>query len=72
MPRSRGLITNTEWERIAEESDGEPEKRYQAVSRVRRRIHEELPNEMAMLAEHKPELLTELREVVCESDEGET
>ena len=72
MPRSRGLITNTEWERIAEESSEEPEKRYQAVSRVRRRIHGELPEEMAMLAEHKPELLAELREVVCASDEEET
>jgi hypothetical protein len=72
VPRSRGLITNTEWERIAEKTDEEPEKRYQAVSRVRRRIQEELPKEMAMLAEHKPELLAELQEVVCEAEENES
>lgn len=71
MAHSRGLITDTELERIAGKSDEDPDKRYQAVSRVRRRIHEELPKEMAVLAEHKPELLKELQEVVCESTKKE-
>lgn len=67
MARSRGLITNTEWERISGEADVDDSKRYQAVSRVRRRINEQLPDEMEMLAEHHPELLDELQDVVCDA-----
>jgi hypothetical protein len=66
MARSRGLITLTERERISGEVDVEDKKKYQAVSRVRRRIQEELPEEIEMLEENHPELLEELREVVCE------
>lgn len=69
MAKSRGLITDTEKERIAGETDVEDSKRYQAVSRVRRRIREELPKEIDLLEEHHPDLLGELREIVCE-DEG--
>lgn len=68
MARSRGLITFTERERIAGEDDAADSKRYQAVSRVRRRINEELSEEVELLETHHPELLDELREVVCESD----
>lgn len=66
MARSRGLITDTERERIAQQVNIEDSKRYQAISRVRRRINEELPQEIELLAEHHPELLEELREIVCE------
>jgi hypothetical protein len=66
MTRSRGLITLTERERISGEVDVEDKKKYQAVSRVRRRIQEELPEEIELLEENHPELLEELREVVCE------
>jgi hypothetical protein len=67
MTRSRGLITFTERERIAdEEGDVEDSKRYQAISRVRRRISEEVSEEVELLEKHHPELLEELREVVCE------
>lgn len=66
MAKSRGLITDTERERIAGEVDVEDAKRYQAVSRVRRRINERLPEDIETLEEHKPELLEELREVVCD------
>jgi len=69
MAKSRGLITDTEKERISGEADVEDSKRYQAVSRVRRRIQEELPQEIGLLEEHHPELLAELREVVCEETE---
>jgi mRNA interferase RelE/StbE len=41
---------------------------YQAISRVRRRIHEEVVEEVALLREHHPELLEELQEVVCEDE----
>jgi hypothetical protein len=68
MTRSRGLITFTERDRISGEEDVKDARRYQAVSRVRRRINEELPEEIALLEEHHPELLAELREVVCEND----
>ena len=66
MAKSRGLITETERKRISDEADVEDAKRYQAVSRVRRRIKEELPEEIALLEEHHPELLNELQEVVCD------
>jgi hypothetical protein len=68
MTRSRGLITFTERERIAGKDSVEDSKRYQAISRVRRRIHEEVVEEVALLREHHPELLEELQEVVCEDE----
>ncbi|KTG11505.1 hypothetical protein AUR64_04330 [Haloprofundus marisrubri] len=68
MTRSRGLITFGERARISGEEDVEDSKRYQAVSRVRRRINEELTEEVELLEEHHPELLEELRDVVCEGD----
>lgn len=72
MAKSRGLITDTEAERIAGEVDVEDSKRYQAISRVRRRIREQLPEDIALLEEHHPDLLNELREVVCEGAESIT
>lgn len=69
MAKSRGLITDTERKRIAQKVDIEDSKRYQAISRVRRRIREELPQELELLAEHHPELLEELRETVCENED---
>lgn len=66
MAKSRGLITDLEAERIAGEGSSEDAKRYQAISRVRRRIDEELPKNIELLREHHPQLLEELREVVCE------
>lgn len=68
MTRSRGLITFTERERIAGKDSVEDSKRYQAISRVRRRINEEVVEEVALLREHHPELLEELQEVVCEDE----
>lgn len=69
MAKSRGLITETERERIAGKVDIEQAKKYQAVSRVRRRIQEQLPEEIALLEEHHPELLEELRDMVCDEYE---
>jgi len=66
MAKSRALITDTEFDRISGEADVEDSKRYQAVSRVRKRIRDELPRDVDMLEEHHPELLEELRDVVCE------
>ncbi len=64
--KSRGLITDTERERITGDADVEDEKIYQATSRIRRRIKEELPKNIETLREHNPQLLEELREVVCD------
>ena len=66
MTRSRGLITFTERERIAGKENIEDSKRYQAISRGRRRINEELIEEVELLKEYHPDLLNELRIVVCE------
>jgi len=71
MTRSRGLITFTERERIAGEDGVEDSKRYQAISRVRRRINEEVTEEVDLLREHHPDLLDELRDVVCEDRDKE-
>lgn len=68
MTRSRGLITFTERERIADKDSVEDSKRYQAISRVRRRINEEVVEEVDLLREHHPDLLEELQEVVCDEE----
>ena len=67
MAKTRALLTETEREQIA--GDHGRDRRYQATSRVRRRIDEELTEDIKILKEHHPELLEELRGVVCEEDE---
>lgn len=69
MTKSRGLITDTERARISGEVNVEQQRKYEAVSRVRRRIREQLPEEMAILEEHHPQLLGELQEAVCEDED---
>lgn len=66
MARRRAILTDTERELIdgGEKSD----RYYQAVSRIRRKINEELTEDVCLLEENHPELLEELEEVVC-SDE---
>jgi hypothetical protein len=64
MAKSRALLTETEREQIAGEHGRD--RRYQATSRVRARIDEELPRDLEVLREHHPELLEELRAAVCE------
>jgi hypothetical protein len=43
-------------------------RRYQAISEIRSRINEELSTDVHLLEEHHPELLAELRDVVCKDD----
>lgn len=64
MAKTRAMLTETEREQIAGEHGRE--RRYQATSRIRRRISEELTRDIEVLAEHNPELLEEIREVVCD------
>ncbi|WP_235728480.1 hypothetical protein [Halosimplex carlsbadense] len=60
----RAVMTTTDRERIAGEADVDDSKRYQAITRVRNRI-EELETDVQILEEHHPDLLDELRGVVC-------
>lgn len=66
MAKTRALLTDTDREYITG-TEGD-EKRYQSASRIRRRIQEEFPRDVEILREHHPELLEELREVVCDGD----
>jgi hypothetical protein len=66
MARGRALLTEHEREALAgKHSD---QAKYEAISRARARMQEELTADMELFAEHKPELLNELREVVCEGE----
>lgn len=62
--RRRALLTTRERELIADESEEDP--RYVAISRVRNKIQDELPEDVELLREHHPELYEELREEVCD------
>lgn len=65
MAKTRALLTETEREQIAGEHGDR--RRYEATSRVRRRIEDELTTDVALLAKHHPDLFAELREAVCEN-----
>ncbi|WP_248516313.1 hypothetical protein [Salinarchaeum laminariae] len=58
-------MTDTERERIKNRGSVEESKRYQAISRVRNRIEDELPRDVEVLEKHHPELFEELVDVVC-------
>jgi len=66
MAKSRALLTQTEREQITRKYGDE--RRYQATARIRSRIKEELETDIEVLAEHHPELLGELREIVCKDN----
>lgn len=66
MARRRAMLTDTERELL--ESDEKTDRYYQAVSRVRRKINEELSTDIEILEENHPELLKELKQVVCEEE----
>jgi len=66
MGRYRAIMTDTDREYISGEGDASDTQRYQAVSRVRSRINDELAKDVHVLQEHHPQLLSELREIVCE------
>lgn len=66
VARTRGLLTERDRELIADEEA--ENRRYQVISEVRSRIDEEVSQDVEILAEHHPELLEELREVVCEDE----
>lgn len=65
MARTRGLLTDRDRELLADE-DAE-NRRYQAVSEIRARINDEVSADVEILEEHHPQLLKELRDVVCDT-----
>lgn len=66
MGRYRALMTETDRKHITGESDPSDTQRDQAVYRVRQRIREELSEDIEILGEHRPDVLEELREEICE------
>lgn len=65
MARTRALMTETERQYVAGETDVSDSKRYQAISRIRDRF-EALEADVETLEEHHADLLEEIREIVCE------
>ncbi len=66
MGRYRALMTDTDREYLTGEGEPSDDQLHQSAYRVRSRINDELPHEIELLKEHRPDLLEELREVVCE------
>lgn len=66
MARGRALLTEYEKEAMAGEHGDQ--RRYEARSRFRSRVEENLTAEIEFLAEEEPDLLEELREVVCTNE----
>ncbi|QGX94804.1 hypothetical protein EI982_08345 [Haloplanus rallus] len=66
MSTGRGLLTDYEKNCIAGKK--EKQREYEARSRVRARIEGPLMNDIAHLKKHDPELLNELRQVVCDDE----
>ncbi|WP_323740474.1 hypothetical protein [Halegenticoccus tardaugens] len=61
-------MTDTERKHISGETSDQ--RRYEAVSRVRRRVKDELTTDLELLEDYHPELLQEIREIVCKTEEA--
>lgn len=66
MATGRALTTESEREYIRGEHGDQ--RKYEAKSRVKARINERLAEEVELFEEDAPDLLEELREVVCTED----
>lgn len=66
MAKTRALLTETEREQIAGEHGDS--RKYQAVSRIRSRIEDELTTDVEVLREYHPKLYAELQDAVCSDD----
>jgi myo-inositol catabolism protein IolC len=64
MAVGRGLLTDGEREYLRGEATDQ--RMYEARSRFRSRIEHEVAEDIEILKENQPELLEELREVVCD------
>ena len=66
----RGLLTDREREIIKGEAEVSDDYRYRVASRIRNKI-DRIDGDVAILEEHRADLLEELREVVCEDRDKE-
>ena len=64
MGRRRALLTDRERELLAD-SDAQ-DQRYVAISRIRNKIEDELPQDVELLRTYHPKLFSELQEAVCD------
>ncbi|ELZ16073.1 hypothetical protein C477_16305 [Haloterrigena salina JCM 13891] len=71
VTNGRALTTDRDRRHLARAGDADDNDHYQAVSRVRRRIRENIDEDVELLQEHNPRLLEELRDVVCEPTEDD-
>ena len=65
VARTRALLTANDREVLSAEK-GDENRRRNVKWEVERRIKDELVTDVEVLEEHHPELLKELREVVCD------
>jgi hypothetical protein len=65
MATGRALTTKSEYKYLAEQAG--KQRKYEAKSRIGSRINGPLVDDIEHFAEHAPELLTDLRSVVCEN-----
>lgn len=68
MTDRRALLTKREREIVSGEADVEDSYRYQTISRIRKRIQEQLDADIAAMEAHG-DLADELREVVCTEED---
>lgn len=68
----RALTTDRDRRQIARKGDVTDSEHYQAVSRVRRRIRENLGDDVKLFEEHHAGLLEELRETVCKGESNDS
>ena len=64
----RGLLTEREREILSGEADVSDNYRYRVVSRIRTKIGN-VDDDVQILAENRQDLLEELQQIVCESEE---
>ena len=67
MATGRALTTEAEREYLRGEHGDQ--RMYEARSRVKARINKRLAEEVELFEEHAPEVLDELREVVCDDND---
>jgi hypothetical protein len=66
MATGRALLTDSERAYLEDEHGNQ--RRYEARSRVKARIEGPLVEDIEYLAEEHPDLLEEIRDVVCEQE----
>ncbi|ADB63759.1 hypothetical protein Htur_5128 (plasmid) [Haloterrigena turkmenica DSM 5511] len=71
VTNGRALTTDRDRRHLARAGDADDSDHYQAVSRVRRRIRENIDEDVELLQEYNPRLLEELQGIVCEPTEDD-